>query len=82
MIHRDCEDYLRRGLEVLGAKADIFLEEPDPVDGYQPEDNTCPHGVTYWALPTAEQREEWRLLETVRISIPEHVKAQIRKKKG
>jgi hypothetical protein len=42
------------------AGTEITVSVFPPVDGpYPAESFTCPHGITYWIQPTAEQIAAW-----------------------
>lgn len=58
--HKDCRSFLEaRSLET-GVEA--WAIDTDPGGPY--ESFTCPHSVTYWLVPTADQRRRWEEEET------------------
>lgn len=59
----DCADRCRRVLlDIFAAKgADVHVTWLPPLfpTGYEPLNLDCPHGVLWFAEPTAEQRLTW-----------------------
>lgn len=55
----ECGRFMRRSLAEQGADANVSHLPPVVASAYPPLVMTCPHGVTWFAEPSNEQRAKW-----------------------
>jgi hypothetical protein len=58
--HADCSRLLREVLAAGGSEVTVSTMGPLVLNPYVTEPFRCPHGVTFWVEPTAEQVMRWR----------------------
>lgn len=56
---KECGAFLREAIAGLGVEANFSTLPPLFDTGYTALDMRCPHGVLWYAEPTAEQRAAW-----------------------
>jgi len=57
--HSGCAQVLIDMAADLGTRIEVLTERPAAAGPHPPESFICPHGVTLWIRPTADQVAQW-----------------------